>query len=373
MSSLSVTKLAVMLLMAQPLGVLACMTTSFRAEDGSPVVARTMELGVPLGEKLLDVWKIMTYPRKSLVLAGLSVPNELGFVAMQAAYPSLAPIATIADGMNEAGLTVAGQTFRGAGFQSANGSTVPVINFYEVIPMLLGSCKTVDEAVKAMQAVTVVDAPKLAALFSRFHWSVIDADGGSLVFEYLDGDLKVHDNSQVGTLTNDPDFRFQLQNLNQWATYPTQRSTVVPQFPYTVQSEIGEVPMQVGHGFNTRGLPGGFSPPDRFVRAFLLKQTALNVFPPKDTDDGIELATGILNDVHIIRGTVSRLSETDFFELTNWAVIKLPRQRQLLFRTYGSMQWKRLSFADISFNASVPASAPIHMFGDRLGIKDIKP
>ena len=354
--------------------VSACMTVAFPVEDGATIVARTMELGAPLGETLLPIWKVVTHARGTV---RTPTANALGFIAVQVDIPSVASfITTAADGMNEVGLTVACQTLRGAVYQSANSSVSgggPTIKFQEVLPLLLGSSKTVAEAVTVLRGVTVVDDPVVAALIGRMHWSVIDESGGSIVLEYIDGALRVHDNREVGVLTNDPDYRFQLQYLNQFGPYPTQLNGIAPVFPFAVQSEIGAVPSEVGHGFNTRFLPGGYSPPDRFVRTFLLKQTATHVAPPKDTDAGIELATGLLNNVHIVRGSVARLSHTDSLELTQWALIKLPKQRQYLYRTYGNMQWKRLTLSTMSLDEPSRAPGPVPLFVDGLGIKDVTP
>jgi len=358
---------------------LACTTVHFTTSSNDTVVGRTMELAVPFGETLLPLWKLVSYPRGTLRLGKGSDANALGFVVTQievgdiAASPllqGLAPLQTAADGMNEAGLTVACQTQRLAEYQQPAAGQATTA-YYEVLPVLLGSCRTVAQAAEKLQQLTVVDTPLADKLFGKFHWSVIDDAGGSMVFEYLDGALRSYDNSQVGVLTNDPDFRYQLQNLNQWGTFPTQQSGVNQRFPFTVSSPIGEVPTQTGHGYNTHFLPGGYAPPDRFVRMFMLKQTAVAMAPPADVDAGIEIATGLLNTVHIIRGTVSKLSASDTFELTHWALAKLPRQRQILFRSYGNMQWKRLSLSSLALHntSSAPRSIPIIM--DGLGIKDI--
>ena len=55
-------------------------------------------------------------------------------------------------------------------------------------------------AADTLRSVRVVDEPALAAVLGRMHWSVIDAAGGHLVFEHIDGELRVHDNAAVGVL-----------------------------------------------------------------------------------------------------------------------------------------------------------------------------
>ena len=105
-----------------------------------------------------------------------------------------------------------------------------------------------------------------------YHWHAWDlsllqeamACTGAVV-EYLEGRLSIHDNSRIGVMTNDPHYLWHLLNLNGYAAYPTARN----QAPWgldAVETAVGPVPsLHPGHGLNTRGLPGGTTPQDRFV------------------------------------------------------------------------------------------------------------
>lgn len=99
-------------------------------------------------------------------------------------------------------------------------------------------------------------------------------------------------------LTNDPSYEWQLGHLNLYADYPS--AVHPPAFKFTARSSgpfsTSSVPVSgdgtrvtstvvpqaglggVSHGYNTRGLPGGYTPPDRFVKMFLLKQVCTGVF-----------------------------------------------------------------------------------------------
>ena len=126
----------------------------------------------------------------------------------------------------------------------------------------------------ALDAVTIVDDAGFAAIIGRMHWSVADASGRAIVVEYLPRTgLQLHDNARVGAFTNDPDYEFQLQNLNQYADYPYAANQAVWAQP--VDTVIGPVPAPHGHGLNTRHLPAGSTPPDRFAKMFLLRETAV--------------------------------------------------------------------------------------------------
>ena len=140
-----------------------------------------------------------------------------------------------------------------------------------------------------LAAVRVVNPLKtLLPSWMRSHWAARDAAGNSAVLEYLDGELRVHDNGAVGVLTNDPDWNWQVTHLNQFAS-------LSPDWPganaaIEVGTEVGTVPAPVGHGLNLGGLPGDFSPPSRFVRMFFLRSYAHLNRPPATRRDALALA-----------------------------------------------------------------------------------
>ena len=46
-----------------------------------------------------------------------------------------------------------------------------------------------------------------------------DAEGQSIVVEYVKGELRLHNNTKVGVMTNDPTWDWHLQNLINYGTY----------------------------------------------------------------------------------------------------------------------------------------------------------
>ena len=123
------------------------------------------------------------------------------------------------------------------------------------------------------------------------------------------------------------------------ATYDTRNVDSIPVAESAVSKRIvrstciGQVPKPVGHGLNLGGLPGSSSPPDRFVRSFYLREFASAHAPILSDRDAISLATGILNNVHIVRGTVASggvLHGDPGFEFTQWSVVKSPQARTFL-------------------------------------------
>lgn len=285
-----------------------------------------------------------------------------------------------------------------ASYEDANASKVVAMYDVTVTAFLLACCSNVNQAATELAKVNVVTTPDLGWL-GTLHWHVQDASGQSRVFEYINHELRVYDNTAVGVLTNDPSYEWQLGYLNQFGAYPS--SIVVPAFKYTADSSgpFSEghsvpttvsndtfhttVPYDSSHGTATRMLPGSFTPPDRFVRMFLLKQMAHAHSRPAEMLDGIAAVTGLLNNVHLIRGTISSpsISGVPILEYTNWAVIKIPRPvfantnstaPRFLYRTYDNMQWKSIDLGKLNF-APTATYAPLPLFEAGLGIRDATP
>ena len=61
--------------------------------------------------------------------------------------------------------------------------------------------------------------------------------------------------------------------------------------------------------------------------------------------DAIILATGLVNNLHLIRGTVARTPHEKSYEFTPFAVLKTPQDRKFLFRSYPNMQWSKFFFS----------------------------
>jgi choloylglycine hydrolase len=170
-----------------------------------------MELGIPVlsREETNKVWTLVTTPRGATLTYedGTTTRLPYGFVSVQGAFDGHSSLTTATEGMNEFGLTVSVQTLRRATYEArTRGDAKQALSFGKVAAYLLGSCGAAADVERTLRAIRVEDDPVLAATFKRAHWTVADANGTSLVVEYLDGALKVFDNSRVGVLTNDPQY-----------------------------------------------------------------------------------------------------------------------------------------------------------------------
>jgi len=290
--------------------------------------------------------------------------NRYGFLGLEATVGGLAgPV--VSDGMNEAGLTLSAHTMRTAEYGVAEPDRMPV-TIFEVIPWALGQFSSVAEVAAGLENVSVV--PFQGATQEDFvHWAIADAAGNSAVLEYVAG-KRVLRRNDVRVMTNDPDFSWHLTNLNMYVGLtplkPSGNAAI------TVNTEIGKVPQIWSHGFNLLGLPGDTSPASRFVRLFYLRQYAQLAEPVSSVDDAMVLATGLLNNVFILRGIVAPLNgltNVGSYELTSWGLLKIPSQRRFLFRSYRNMAWREVDLSKLRWDQR--RSIPVD--DGTLGIQDV--
>lgn len=295
---------------------------------------------------------------------------------MPAEYPSSLTVST--DGMNEKGLTVSTQIFTQSVYMKpSNASGDTNVCFAAFAEWLLGTFESVNELREALPKLKIVlprpallQVPALAEL-AGLHWSIDDASEHA-VLEVIDGVIMMHNNT-VGTFTNQPDFAWHLRNLNNFVNL---RSDWPRNPNIQVQTEVGAVPSvtNAGHGFNLLGMPGDYSPPSRFVRLFYLREYAVLRFPPKKLEDSIALATGLLNNVFINKGTVPDPNNKGFGEFTQYAVLKVPSSGLFFYNDYVNTQWRMVSLGALDFSpkeGATPINVPLVDPTGSMSIKNV--
>ena len=315
----------------------ACTSMIFKAEDGTRIYARTMEWGASDLKS-----EMMLAPR------GLAFSSDLGDSKSGAAWSARygfvgvnadgLPYAT--DGMNEAGLTVGALFFPGfaqyqepkAAEQSTTVSNVDLVNY------ILSNFKTVEEVREAMPKLRVVRNAAIEKEFGTplpLHHIVSDATGASIVIEYMDGKLSMHDN-KVGAMTNSPGYDWHLLNLRNYANLTPQAAR-----PHAIDG-VSLAPFGAGSGM--LGLPGDFTPPSRFVRAVAFVNTMI---PAKTAADAVNAASVMLNNFDIPKGLVREGASPEDFHLgyTQWSVIADMTHRVYY---YWTMYDRRMRSVDLS-------------------------
>eukprot|EP00009_Paramoeba_aestuarina_P009402 CAMPEP_0201522702 /NCGR_PEP_ID=MMETSP0161_2-20130828/18492_1 /ASSEMBLY_ACC=CAM_ASM_000251 /TAXON_ID=180227 /ORGANISM="Neoparamoeba aestuarina, Strain SoJaBio B1-5/56/2" /LENGTH=387 /DNA_ID=CAMNT_0047921621 /DNA_START=46 /DNA_END=1209 /DNA_ORIENTATION=+ len=380
---------AVVLLLVCVVGLYqACTSVQVKYGESSYAIGRSMELPVPM--KLATDWRAVTHPAHTYVprpmkkgeIVNKEESNPIGFISIDAIFLSeetkdddVLHILS-GEGMNEYGLSVSAQTFVSSEYERVHVRDRDVVYFY-FIGYALGNYKTADDLIYALRNnVSVIDPIPIPLSSAKFHWGVTDAAGSSYVIEYLQGELHVWDNSDVGVMTNDPTWGWHVENLNTYATVSPLWSNGGTNLQ--MKTPVGTVPKIMSNGYNTFGLPGDFTPISRFVRMWYLRETLLfnDKKAPQTIDDVTVIITALLNSVFIPKGSsASELendgeTKVDDFDFTQYDVIKFPDQKMFYFRSYENMIWKKVDLSQFNFTVGAP-SVSIGIYDGEYGVQDV--
>lgn len=131
----------------------------------------------------------------------------IGMAYIQKQYPLYYEAA------NEAGLSMAGLHFPEYAHYHPLHAVLDNIAPFELIPWILGQCKTVDDARFFLDKMNVWKENFSEELpLTPLHWMISDAKS-SLVIESTQAGLTIYDNP-TGVMTNAPTFDIHLENLN---------------------------------------------------------------------------------------------------------------------------------------------------------------
>lgn len=329
-----------------------CTSIVVKAKDGSPLYGRTMEWGgFDLQSDLNMVPRGMTFKSGlSGGKQGMTWENQYGFVAINAAK-----LAVAADGMNETGLTVGVLYFPGfAVYQDVvDGEEASALNNVDLAAYLLGQFSNVEDIREALPALRVVYSGDLAREFGApvpLHWVVTDKSGESLVIEYVEGELRLHDN-KIGVMTNAPGYDWHLLNLRNYANLQAQDIGGSREI-----NGVSLAPFGVGSGM--LGLPGDYTPPSRFVRAVAFVQTVL---PFEDAQSGVPEVAHIMHNFDIPRGLVREGEHAGKIMAgqTQWTVIGDLRNRRYYYWTERNRRMRLVDLNKLNFAGSGIKSFPL--------------
>lgn len=320
----------------------ACTGIRLDAQDGAVVHARTLEFGNDLKSEVMVVPR--GYERTG------TTPDGKPGRTWKAKYASVGANGMgemiMFDGLNEAGLAAGLFYFpNSAGYmtysaENADRAMAP----WELGSWMLENFATVEE-VKAHIGDVVIPAVVLPAMgfAPEVHFVVHDATGQSIVVEYVDGKLDLHDNP-LGVITNSPAFGWHMTNLRNYVNFSMDN---VP--PVTIG---GVKLLPTGMGTGMLGMPGDFTPPSRFVRAVAFSHS---VFPSGTGPEAVLGAFHILNQFDIPKGS-AREGEKDehgnvIADYTQWTSASDLAAKRFHFRTYDNSQIRAVDLMQMDLDA----------------------
>lgn len=295
------------------------MCTSFllKASDKGCVYGRTMEFGIPLDSML------MVTPR-NYAFQGIGIDGKPGSgLNWTSKYAAVGMnglgVPIFADGMNEKGLMggMLNAPFTAEYQEVSPADSTNSISSIQVLQYALTNFATVDEARTGFEKIFVnrSTVPQYNNSTFPLRYCLHDANGKSIVIEYLKGELVITDNP-IGVMTNDPAFGEQLNNIGQFAnlTNIEQPSPVIDGVTYRSPSS--------GNGMH--GLPGDFLSPSRFIRALFLSKSVPTSYT---IIEQVNAAWHILGSFDIPPGAITLPASNPYgggvggIEITEWSVV----------------------------------------------------
>ena len=285
-----------------------CTGIQFITDDGTTVAARTLEFAAQCGGELMFVPAGIhrsSPPSEPSPLASTWTTKyaAVGMNAASAGYDC------IFDGINSEGLSVSMFYFLGYSDVTAHNPENPthLVDLVHLNEFMLSMFKDCDEVKRDLPKIKVFAEAQayLGGIVAPLHFRVCDQRGGDIVVEYTNpAGLEIHDN-HAHVFTNAPPFQWHITNLRNYLSVAnvTPDPRVLP--GHQIDEKLNMGPLGAGHG--CKGLPGSFTPTDRFIRAFFFRNFTPSVPTAKEA---IKKAVTILNNFDIPVGTVSTVTPT---------------------------------------------------------------
>jgi len=324
----------------------ACTGITLKSDDGSTVVARTIDWS---GAKMNNMYIVSprNYTVKSITPdgpdTGLEFTSKYGFVGL-----GMEQAEFVVDGTNEVGLSAGLFYFPAYGeYQPFDREDIDrTLADFQFVSWILSQFATIDEVQNAVRNVRIVNIDKTA---STVHWRIADASGRQVIMEIVDGEPHFYE-SEIGVLTNSPGYPWHVTNLNNYVNLNP--GSVAP-------SALGPLTLRAfGAGSGFLGMPGDFTPPSRFVRASFLSSFTI---PLKTGYDASMHAFHILNnfDVPLAVQYPRGAKMPDMPSATQWTIATDIGNRMIYYRTMYNSAIRSIDMKTIDFETVAFQSHPL--------------
>ena len=324
----------------------ACTGISLAAQDGSRVVARTVEWAATPMQ-----CGYVVAPRGHMHRSytptgenGLRYQGVYGYVGIYTEYEPF-----VVEGVNEAGLSAGLFFFPQYGdyapYDAAdNDKTLCDMQF---VSWVLSQCSTIDQVKEELSKLNLVT---LNNKIGAVHWRITEPNGRMVVLEVVAGVPHFYEN-KLGVITNAPGFQWHMTNLNNYVNLEPGSAP-----DNTIKPGITLKPL--GHGSGMLGLPGDFTSPSRFVRATFFQTTS----PVWATGfDTVVQAFHILNNFDIPIGSQHIKSEIpkDMPSATQFTAATDLKSMKFYYRTAWNSNIRCIDLLDIDFHKVKYQSHPL--------------
>ena len=299
------------------------MCTCINVFSRSNLFGRTLDIEYSFNEQIILVPRNfpITFKKEKAINTHLGI---YGIGTVIDNYP------LFSDCSNEKGLSFASLNFvNNAYFNKANKVDINLTN-YELPLYLLSKCKNLKEVKLLLKKINIIDIPiNKKTPTSELHF-MMSYKNQSIVIEVTKEGLSVYDNP-YHVLTNNPPFTYHKYNLFLYSSLSNKESS---------KSFFIPPKEAFSNGLGGINLPGDYSSPSRFIRAFFIKEIM------EDKDD-INTFFKCLDNVSLIKGVVNTSLGNEYTLYTSCYDVK---KLTLYYKTYDDNIISNIKFSKNDFN-----------------------
>ena len=290
----------------------ACTRAVYLGPDQMVITGRTMDWKEDLKSN------IYLFPR-GMKRAGANSGNTIHWTSKYGSVITAGYDIGTSDGMNEKGLVANILYLTESSYDRPNDNR-PVMGISIWTQYVLDNFATVNEAVVELRKELFrIDSPDMPnGSKSRLHLAISDPTGNSAIFEYINGNLIIHEGRECQIMTNSPTYEQQITLNNYW-------------------KQIGGLTM----------LPGTNRAADRFVRASFY----INAIP--QTSNQREAVAGVfsvMRNVSVPLG-ISTPDEPNIAS-TRWRTVSDQKNKVYFFESTMTPNVFWINFADLDFSST---------------------
>lgn len=249
------------------------------------------------------------------------------------------------DATNEFGVSMAGLNFPDNAYYDTEKENKDNICQFEFIPWILSQCKNMNEVKVLLNKINIINIPFNNSLpLASLHWMISYKDESIIVETMKDG-LHIYDNP-VGVLTNNPPFKYQLFNLNNY------RNLNVSNGKNTFSEKL--LLEEYCEGLGSLGLPGDVSSSSRFIRASF---NLANSVCESDELSSISQFFHLLSSVEMLRGCC--LTKSNKWDITIYSSCINTDKGLYYYKTYGNHQIRCIDMKHTDLNAKNISRFPL--------------
>jgi len=196
---------------AAPIIADACSVAFWNNNSQAKAVARSMDLYTS-DMPLLQVNPAGVQRKSTVGKIPLTWTSRYGSVVVTAFHTD-----TASDGMNEHGLNAHLLYLDGTKYPDENPK-MPTLSNAQWAQYILDNFKTVKEALASMELYQI-KASEVHGKEWPIHIAIEDPSGDSAIIEFIDGKAVVHHGKQFTTMTNEPAYNIQLENVKKYKLF----------------------------------------------------------------------------------------------------------------------------------------------------------